>query len=277
MATANKFGLRKAAAERSKKHSQRTPLPPREGQIEDAREVIAEFADDDETLPPARRTALATRQPAVVDGDASDTKSLGKAQAFGEKARAAKWEVSIAPSGSGVELTATRGAETIVQAWRNGVWEWPTSFYGHGDRTTKPRNASGAVKLLERTPEDAAAEAGKVASNKHFRKAEPKDLLVKLEEAQRMLPFDPGSAPDEIILATLTGQSVVWYNRLSRGQESATVGRKGPRMSVAPDGERIVTFCCPTTGYRSLRVSAILRVGRGRSSSESAVALVEVS
>lgn len=39
--TASKHGLRAAAQERSKKHAQRTPLPPRPGAIEDAREVIA--------------------------------------------------------------------------------------------------------------------------------------------------------------------------------------------------------------------------------------------
>lgn len=246
--TANKHGLRKAAEERKNRHAQRTPLPPRPGAVEGAREAVTEAA-----------AVLAESH-----GDGADDRSLSKAQAFGAKAVAAKWDVDLAPSEHGVELTATRGAETMVQAWSNGVWQYPSSFYGFGDRTTKPRNASGAAKLLTRSPEDAAAEAGKVAANKHFRKSEPKDIEVKLEEAQKRLPFDPGTAPDEIILATLTGQAVVWYNRLSRGQESAIVGRKGPRLSVAPDGERIVTFCCPATGYRSCRVSAILRVGRGR-------------
>lgn len=244
--TANKHGLRAAATERRNRHAQRTPLPPKPGVVEEAREAIEEA------------------QAALVDAAQSDDRSHNKAHAFAEKARAAKWDVALDASAHGVELTATRGAETLVQAWSGGVWQYPASFYAFGDRTTKPRNASGASKLLVRTPEDASAEAGKVAANKHFRKAEPKDIEVKLEEAQRQLPFDPGSAPDEIILATLTGQAVVWYNRLSRGQESAIVGRKGPRLSVAPDGERIVTFCCPATGYRSCRVSAILRVGRGQ-------------
>ena len=62
----------------------------------------------------------------------------------------------------------------------------------------------------------------------------------------------------------LTGQALQWYNRISRGTESAMVGRKGPRMSLTPDGQRVVTFCCPATGYRSCLVSAILKVGRGR-------------
>lgn len=258
---ASKHGLRKAAQERSNRHAQRTPLPPRPGQVEAAREPVADLLGLDTLSVVQQATEAASSNESPVDG-----KSLGKAQAFAAKAEAAGWTVAMGMVAGGHEVTATRGPETIVQAWRNGVWEWPTSFYAHGDRNTKPRNASGAAKLLLRSEEDAAKEAGKVAANKHFRKSEPKDIELKLEEAQRNLPWDPETAPDELILAALTGQAVVWYNRLSRGQESAIVGRRGVRMSLSSDGERIVTFCCPATGYRSCRVSAILRVGRGRSS-----------
>jgi hypothetical protein len=244
--TANKHGLRKAAEERRNRHSQKTPLPPRAGVIEGAREAIEEA------------------QAVLVDAAQSDERSHSKAQAFAEKALAAKWDVSLDTSEHGVELTATRGAETIVIAWSNGVFQYPASFYGHGDRTTKPRNASGASKLLDRSPDEAAAEAGKVASNKHFRKSEPKDITVKLEDAKRFLPFDAELDADELILGTLTGQAIRWYNRLSRNTESAIVGRKGGRMSLTPSGERVVTFCCPATGYRSCLVTAILKVGRGR-------------
>jgi hypothetical protein len=259
--TANKHGLRKAAAERTNRHAQRTPLPPKPGVVEGAREVI-----DSLTSIQADIVDKAVAKAAESHGDAPDVRSWGKAKEFARKAGEAKWEVSLEPRAEAVELTATRGAETIVQAWSNGVWQYPASFYAHGDRNTKPRNASGAAKLLTRSPEDAAAEAGKVASNKHFRKAEPKDITVKLEEAQRHLPFDPALAPDEMILATLTGQALQWYNRISRGTETAMVGRKGVRLTVTPDGERVVTFCCPATGYRSCLVTAILKVGRGRRS-----------
>ena len=258
---ASKYGLRAAAAERSKKHSQRTPLPPRPGQVEAARISID----------PGNTTGVA------VAASYSDDRSGAKAEAFAERARQQGWNVSIEAVGGATELTAARGAETMVQAWANGVWSYDASFYGYGDRTTKPRNASGAAKLLERSPEDAAAEASKVASNKHFRKAEPKDLSTRLEDARKALPFSPEDA-DEIILGTLAGQALVWYNRLSRGTESAMVGRKGARMTVLADGQRVVTFCCPATGYRSCLVTAILKVGRGRvaSTKGAEVASVEV-
>lgn len=261
---ASKHGLRAAAAERSHKHAQRTPLPPKPGVVEGAREVI----DSLTALQKEVVDSVLAQRTATVDAPAPGTKSLGKAEAFAEKARAAKWEVSteVDPEHDAVELTATRNGETIVQAWSGGVWQYPSSFYGYGDRNTRPRNASGAVKLLERSPEDAQAEAGKVAANKHFRKAEPKDIGAKLEEAQRRLSFDPDLAADEIILAAVNGQALVWYNSLSRGQESALVSRKGARISVTADGKRVLTFCCPATGYRSCYVSSLLRVGKGRSS-----------
>jgi hypothetical protein len=246
--TANKHGLRKAAQERSRKHAQRTPLPPRPGAVEEAREAVTEAA-----------AVLAESH-----GDGADARSQGKAEAFAAKARAAKWEVSIALNGGAVELTATRGAETIVQAWSGGVWQYDASFYAFGDRNTKPRNASGASKLLVRDASEAEAEASKVASNRHFRKSEPKDITVRLEEAQRHLPFDPELDADELILGHLTGQALQWYNRLSRGTETAMVSRRGAWMSRTPSGERVVTFCCPATGYRSCLVTAILKVGRGR-------------
>jgi hypothetical protein len=269
--TANKHGLRKAAQERTNRHAQRTPLPPKPGVVEGAREVIDSLSSIQADLVD-EAVAKATES----HGDAPDVRSWGKAKEFARKAEEAKWEVSLEPQGESVELTATRGAETIVQAWTNGVWQYPASFYAHGDRNTKPRNASGAAKLLTRSPEDAAAEAGKVASNKHFRKAEPKDIGVKLEEAKRHLPFDPDLAPDELILGALTGQALVWYNRLSRGTERAMVSRKGARMSLTPEGQRVVTFCCPATGYRSCLVTAILKVGRGRVSATKGQEFAEI-
>ena len=81
-----------------------------------------------------------------------------------------------------------------------------------------------------------------------------------------LLPFDPALATDEEICGVLAGQAVVWYNRLSRGQESAIVGRKGARITQLPDGQRVVHFCCPATGYRSLLATSILKVGRGQRS-----------
>lgn len=263
---ASKHGLRAAAKERSTKHAQRTPLPPKAGAVEAAREVIL-------SIDPGKTTGVA----ASSNGDGTEGKSLGKAKAFAARATTAGWTVAYEEQGDdAVELTATRGIETIVQSWAGGVWSYPTSFYAHGERNTKPRNASGAAKLLERSEADASSDASKVASNKHFRKAEPKDIEVRLDEAQRHLPFEPLDA-DEIITGILAGQALTWWNSLSRSTESAIVSRKGARITRTPAGKRIVTFCCPVTGYRSCYVEAILKVGKGRAAKATDNAAVEVS
>ena len=248
MNTVAKGANRAAHQQRTNRHAQRTPLPPRPGAVEAAREPVA------------KSPSLAVAAPE------GGTRSLSKASAFQAKAEASGWDIvtDVAGDRDAVELTATRGAETMVQAWANGVWQYDASFYGFGDRTIRPRNAAGASKLLSRSESDAATEAGKVAANRHFRKAEPKDIGTKMEEAKQHLPFDPELDADELVLGALTGQALVWYNRLSRGTERAMVSRKGARMSRTPDGQRVVTFCCPATGYRSCLVTAILRVGRGR-------------
>jgi hypothetical protein len=244
---------RAAAAQRTNRHAQRTPLPPRPGKVADAIEVIA------------------AGKAASSNGERPDDRSVEKAKAFAEKAAGLGWEPLKAVTAGAAEITVTRGSETIVQAWRGGVWQYDASVYAYGDRTTKPRNASGAAKLLERSADDAGAEMAKVAANRQFRKAEPKDLNRTMESARKHLPFDPQLATDEEVLTVLSGQSIVWYNRISRNTESAIVGRsKSLRMTLNEDGERVVLWCCPVTGFRACLVTAILKVGRGRLESSKA-------
>ena len=233
MATTNasKFGLRKAAEERRNRHAQRTPLPPKPGVIEAARMAV----------------------------ETSDAKSLGKAQTFTEKAVAAGWKAETTVRGEAVEVTATRGPETIVEAWRNGVWQYDASVYAFADRTTKPRNASGAAKLLERAEGDAAAEATKVAANNSFRRKTPTDL------APIVLPLDPELLTDEEAAKFFRGQTVRWFNRLSRSTETAMVSRQSTVRVTRWEGETTVSFCCPVTGFRAFHLSAVLAVGRGKS------------
>jgi hypothetical protein len=244
---ANKFGLRKAAEERTNRHAQKTPLPPRAGVVEAAREV----------------------QAAAMAVEGSDTKSLGKAHAFAAAAVAAKWEASLSTRGDAIEVTATRGPETIVQAWHGGVWMWEASVYAFADRTTKPRNASGAAKLLDRDAELAAKETAKVASNNSFRRRTPTDL------APIALPLDPELLTDEEAAKFFRGQTVRWYNRMSRNAETAMVSRASKIRVTRWDGEVTVSFCCPVTGFRAFHLSAVLAVGRGRAKAEEAAVELE--
>lgn len=251
----NKGANRAAHTAKVNRHAQRTPLPPKPGVVESARQPV---------------------EAASSNGEGPDDRSAAKAQDFGAKALSLGWGVDYAPNGEVAELTATRGVETIVQAWSGGVWQYDASVYAYGDRNTKPRNASGASKLLARSEKDAAAEMAKVTSNRSFRRAEPKDLAQTLEAAQKALPFDPELATDEEVTGVLNGQALVWYNRMSGGNESALVSRKGVRITRLPDGARVANFCCPVTGFRSCLVTSILRVGRGKAVKAEA-ALVEVA
>jgi hypothetical protein len=156
-------------------------------------------------------------------------------------------------------MTATRGAEILVQAWGNGVWQYDASTYAFSDRTTKPRNASGAAKLLERTAEAAQEETAKVNANNAFRKREPRELKTII------LPLDPEVLTAEEATKYFRGRTVRWYNRQTRGAETATVSRTTPVRITRHDGEVTILFCCPVTGFRAFHLSAVLAVGRGAS------------
>lgn len=236
---ANKHGLRAAAAERSRKHAQKTPLPPRKGTIEAAREVIA---------------SIAPEKPVA----ATDDRSLGKAHKFAAAAVAAKWVVLTASRGGAIEVTATRGPETIVQAWLGGVWQYEASVYAFADRTTKPRNAAGALRYLTRTVEAADAETQKVNANNAFRKREPKAL------APIILPLDPELLTNEEAAKFFRGRTVKWYNRIARSPETAMVSRQSVVRVTRWEGETTVSFCCPIRGFRAFHLSAVLAIGRGR-------------
>lgn len=246
---ANKHGLRAAAAERSKKHAQRTPLPPRAGVVEAARMPVD--------------LNLRTERGAT----APDAKSAAKAAAFLQAAVAAGWTGGTAQRGEATELTLTRGPETIVQAWANGVWQYDASVYAFADRTTKPRNASGAQQLLTRSPEMAQEETAKVAGNNAFRKREPKSLSTIV------LPLDPELLTDEEAAKYFRGRTIRWYNRWTRGAETATVSRAST-VTVKRYGDEVtIAFCCPVTGFRAFHLSAVLAVGRGKAVETDAAAV----
>lgn len=232
-ATVKRGAGRPAAAERTNRHAQRTPLPPRPGVVEAARMAVAASYSDD--------------------------RSAGKAEAFADRSRQQGWQTEIQARGDATEVTATRGPETIVQAWRGGVWQYDASVYAFADRTTKPRNAAGAVKLLEREATAAEAETQKVSTNTHFRKREPRELKTIV------LPLDPELLTSEEATKYFKGRTVRWYNRWTRGSETATVSRGTP-VRVTRHGEEVtVSFCCPVTGFRAFHLSAVLAVGRGHS------------
>lgn len=235
---ANKYGLRAAAAERSNRHAQRTPLPPRPGDIADAQEAVAEAKE-------------------ILSGNG---KSERKAAAIAALAVGLGWTAVASASDADPdrwELVATRDSEVIHQAWVNGVWQYEASTYTIGDRGTRPRNAAGTKKLLERSAADAQSELQKVASNTFFKRRVTTDAP---SVRRTKLPFEMTDDPD-VIMSALQGKRVKWLNRQSGSPEEASItGTRHNRLAQVGE-ERIFQFCEHRgQGFRAFRLSDILRV-----------------
>lgn len=246
--TASKAGLKAAATAKTEKAAQRTPLPPKQK---------ASPADD--TL--AMITAAA-REVAREKRDA-DSKSWGKAKEYIDAVRALGWSTSAGrPQGSDVpdhvEVIAKRGNETLFIEWIGGVHQ-ATSSYTIADREVKIKNASAAKARAAMPADDAKAELERVQTNKVFRKRERPDTETK----QARLPFDVNTAGDAEIAKAIAGRRIMWVNKYRDTDEEAYV-QDDPRgvTFTEYDGNRIINFLCPHTGFRSCRVTAITRVGR---------------
>lgn len=270
MKTVKRGAGRPAAAARTNKHAQRTPLPPKGSEIEDARAVIAEATEERKRSgkrasveSPVSEVAPAP-EVSVMTANAPQTKSWDKACAFRDAVSALGWSTSLGHPQDGaeidlVECTAQRGDEYLYISWKAGALQHPVT-YTIDTRTVKMRNASQAKQYAARSPEEASKELGKVTSNRAFRKKEP-----SVKPNVRALPFDPGLATNEEVVTALLGKSVAWINRISNGVEFATLGRDVKRVRIEEkDDGRQVLFCCPSSGFRAFRLADLVKVGGGK-------------
>lgn len=241
---ANKFGLRAAALERTSRHAQRTPLPPRPGTIADAREAIS-----------MGKQIMSEQLP---EGDITPT--ARKAGAFAVAAVDAGWEVTVSPEeDERIDLVAVRGPEAIHQAWLAGRWQYEASTHTISDRTTRPRNAMGASRLLTRTSTEASAELSKVKANKHFKRNVP---APSKEERRASLPFDIDDLTDDGAIELFTGRTITWINRMAGSTTEARVtDGKWRRVVIGQEGERVFQFCdSGWTGFRAFRISDVIGI-----------------
>lgn len=244
---------RPAHTAKTNRHAQRTPLPTQ-------RRTSEEVESDRAALAAAVRP---------TEAPTAEGRSPAKGKAFADSIRPFGWEITPAWGETGIDdhvtVVATRGAESIFIEWIGGVFQ-ETATYTIGDRTVKLRNASAAKQYAGRSPEEGQAELAKVASNRFFRKREtPKEDV----DAQRQpLPFDPALALEDEILTALAGRKLTWHNRFREVAESG-IFPVDPRREFCHitefESERILNFVCPATGFRSLRLSALLSVSRGKS------------
>lgn len=278
MGTANKHGLRAAAKERSAKHAQRTPLPPRAGQVQDARDAIAEA---EATLGPAlrklmRKAEKADRDPTakeiakayakdraaeaasvVVEAPAGSRAPGVKAAAFIAEATRLGWDTDVKTTGDRVPVdtvTATRGDEAITIEWQADVF-MPGCLYVRPDGTSsKLRNASHAKQVMGSpppTPEQLAA-----------RRAVRERIGGQKRMPVRSLPFNPDLMTDEELGERLLGCKIVWVNRISQLEESDIIP-PSTRVRVDEGASGRQVHFNSLLGARTVRVSGIIHIAGG--------------
>lgn len=155
-----------------------------------------------------------------------------------------------------VTATVTRGQEVLQVTWHGGVFSYEETSHTVGDRVTKVRNVSAALKLGGRTTEAAAAELARVVANRRFKRAAPRNV-----PAPKRLPFDIKHATDEALKQALVGKVVEWINRVSGASETARVSKDDRFFRVLGEGEDRTVQFNSDSGSRACRISQIVRVG----------------
>lgn len=183
-----------------------------------------------------RTTQKANRAPSAVV--VKTNPALPLAQAAKEKLEPLGWTVQgrawtndVAEDVQHARITATRGTELLVITW--------TVF------------ASGEVSV-DQTYDLWNTE--KPAEN-----AKPKASL----------PFNPALVDDDELVRTIAGQQITWFNSIGKSRETGTVNAAKLKIEKhynesghTVPSERIITFVDHEgTGYRSFRLSALLKIG----------------
>lgn len=276
MGKASKFGLRKAAEEKTKKHAQRTPLPPRPGQVQEARDAI-EMAEAIQSTgkafakkikKEAKRAAREAEQAATMAAKPAGAPRppQDKSAAFMADAKALGWDVDAALSGSAVltdVIQASRGDEVIQIEWQNNVFMNNCLYRRPDGSSSKLRNASHArqtMALPAPTQQQLAA-----------RKAVREKTSGLTRQPVRQITFDMDAVGDEELAEALKGAKLVWVNSIS-GAEDADVIPPSAKVYVDVQSTgRCVHFNSPT-GARSVRISSIIHVSGQRAPKRQKVA-----
>lgn len=211
---------------------------------------------------------------AVVGMPSAAGKSEAKADALIAEAKKLGWYGNRETKDDITTAVLTRGDEIITIQWDSGVFIGETCNYSFGGRTIKIHNASAARKRMAMPPEAAEAERSRVAVNRSF--SHRATVTSPREHRQHKLPFSEASLDDEV-LAALNGKRIYWVNSISQVVEDdvipslrqTTRGRDGapidtrqthqPHITEGTHDGRIVNFV-GNTGFRSVRLSAIIRV-----------------
>jgi len=273
MGKASKFGLRKAAEEKRNKHAQRTPLPPRPGQVKDAKDAIkmaeyyqshpaepGTFADKSAKKGKKAKRKVTTEAPSVaVEATEAHRAPQPKAEAFMSDARALGWDVDAKLEGSTVltdVILASRGDESIQIEWQNGVFINNCLYRRPDGSTSKLRNASHARQQMALPPPTAQQMAAR-------KRVVERTSGKSARQPVREVPFDMGLMTDEALADALRGTKIVWINQLSQGEESESIPPNAQvRVNEGFSGRQV--HFNGATGARSVRIGSIIAVKGAR-------------
>lgn len=182
------------------------------------------------------------------------------------------WENSMRYHDDTVELTMTRGAESIHIYWVAGVCAGEDITYTVEDREVKLRNASAVKMRAALAPEVAMAEVKQKMENWARIKREVKThaanhLEVVANNRKNHAVELSGKLAvlhDEQVVKELQGKWVAWNNRISGGEEIGLLPRDPRRIEIVPSvlqDDRIVKFTDPDLGqFKAFRLSALMRL-----------------
>ena len=188
-----------------------------------------------------------------------DPKGAAKAGRIGNELEPHGWAMQVNGHGPRVTAILTRGQEAITVTWDAGVFNYDETAHAIGDRVTKVRNVSAAIKLGARSSTEAEKDLERVVRNRTFNKSK---VAEAGEPRRARLPFDPETVTEAELSALLSGKTVEWTNRITRGTETAKVNDRSAKFFKIADGPagRTLHFTSPE-GFRACRLADILRVG----------------
>jgi hypothetical protein len=290
---------RPAAAAKSTRHAQRTPLPPKgetpettapEKTTRSRRKAVT---GSEESPNPVRRTATKSSTAKAAEEAAPDVaKPSGGTRKAPAKTTAKRTRTATAttlpedfPGRSKImrlldgpaQAAGWDGSVKIVDL-KTGAVEVAISkgaetmtWYAVGgkqDPSQAPSYSDGNRTVLMKNIAAILAQATgerqwiKPAGATRTKRA-PRTSPVKDVPQRQPLPFDPAEATEAEVVSALRGKTLTWQNGISKAIDSAVVAvRAKIKVEQHPTtGERVVTFSDPVnTGTRSVRLSGILTI-----------------
>lgn len=282
--TVAKGANRPAAAARSAKAAQRTPLPAKGAtQAPGKTNTTAAVIKDELAKPAAKRAPRRTKRPTYSAEDAMSAQAkVGEAEArkATEQAKAKPQVERTTPhqkaaalvqyaqehgwtagaekgeqAGDLVTFKAVREGEQVTLHWITGGTRPGT--HTNGGRQVQAMNAATVRRIIDASPEAAAQVRAAYASGS----GRAKRAAVRIATAAP-LPFDVDTATEDEIVAAVMNRTVTWTNGISGSSEAAVVTGKGKNApKVTGEGNaRALTFWAKGEGSRSVRLLSLVSV-----------------